>query len=725
MGVLFPWIAWAGVGLVAVPLVLHLIMRQKPRLLEFPALRFVQKRHEANRRRLRLRHLLLLLLRAAAILLLGLALARPILQPGATFSGVLGSQEGPVAAALVFDAAPRMEYRQDNQTRLEAAQKLGLWLLGQLPRESHVAVLDTRLGPGTFEIDLLAAEKRIERLESVANSQPLGRVVEEALRRLGQSDLARKELYVFTDLARSAWPGDSAARLRQRIADPQAGAPPGVRIYLIDVGVEGPADFALGELRLSGQVLSSQGSLRVETDLSRVGEPGERTVELYVLDNQGQQQKRSEASYALGPGESRRVDFRVDSLGVGTQQGFLRIVGQDGLAADDTRFFTVEVKPPWRILVAAPKPTGQYTLFFTQALAPTVLRKRGEAPFTCDVVDLAILAEQPLDPYAAVCLLDPTPLEPAVWKKLGGFAEEGHGLAICLGRNATPVDSLNAPEAQRLLPGRLLRQARAPEGDLYLAPRDYQHPILAAFRGSAGAIPWDASPVFRYWELDQPAEGVGVVLPFTDQRPALLERPLGDGRVLTMTTPVSDDPQREPWNLLPVSLQADQAWPYLILVNQMVFYLVGSSDQPLNYCAGQTAVLRFDTRNRHDVYQVFAPGELTFPLSADPKQRVLTVSATDRVGNYRVRAGGLVSGVDRGFSVNLAPEQTQLDRIADEELAEALGTSNYRLARTASEIERDISTARVGRELFSALILLVVAALALEHAVANRFYREC
>jgi hypothetical protein len=323
-----------------------------------------------------------------------------------------------------------------------------------------------------------------------------------------------------------------------------------------------------------------------------------------------------------------------------------------------------------------------------------------------------------------VCLLDPTPLDPATWKKLVEFVEEGHGAALFLGHNATPIDSFNAPDAQRLLPGKLLRQARAPEGDLYLAPRDYQHPILSAFRGSAGAIPWDASPVFRYWELDQPAEGVGVVLPFTDQRPALLERPLGDGRVLTMTTPVSDDPQHEPWNLLPVSLQADQAWPYLILVNQMMAYLVGSSDQPLNYFAGQTAVLKLDSPDQHDVYQVFAPGELTFPLSADPKRHVLMVSATDRVGNYRVRAGGLLSGVDRGFSVNLAPEQTQLDRLTDEELAEVLRPIDYRLARTAGEIERDINTARVGRELFPALILLVVAALALEHAVANRFYRE-
>jgi hypothetical protein len=724
--VLYPLIALAGVVLVALPIVLHLIMRQKPKLLEFPALRFVQKQHEANRRRLRLRHLLLLLLRAAAIALLGLALARPSIQPGAALSGVVGDQEAPVAAALVFDTAPRMEYRQDNQTRLEVAQQLGVWLLGQLPGESDVAVLDTRLGPGAFEIDRLAAEKRIERLETVTNSQPLSRVVEEALRRLEENELTRKEIYIFTDLARGAWAGDSAARLQERFAEM-----PGVRINLIDVGVEEPTNCALGELGLSGQILSNRGLLRLQTELSGIGEPGERTVELFLLDNQGKELNRGTESYTLGPGQSQRVEFRVDSLGVGTHQGFLRIVPQDALARDDERFFTVEVKPAWRLLVAAPEPSERYGLFLTQALAPTMLRKRGQSRFVCDVVDLEELAKRSLYDYAAVCLVDPMPLEPDAWKKLVEFVKEGNGVAIFLGRNANKgIDSCNALLAQQLLPGKLLRQARSPQGDLYLAPRDYQHPILSAFRGSSGAIPWEASPVFRYWELGRLAEGVDVVLPYTDGRPAILERPVDGGRVLTMTTPVSDLPDRNAWNLLPVSLQADQSWPFLLLVNQMMAYLVGSSDERLNYRAGQTAVLKLRAGDQHDIYHVFPPAdpkdpdELPFPQSADLKQHVLMVSSTQRPGNYRVRAGGLLSGVDRGFSVNLAPEQTQLGRISEEELAEFFGPDNYRIARTADEIERDLNTARVGYELFPWLILVVAVALALEHTVANRFYRE-
>ena len=97
----------AGIGAIAVPIVLHLIMRQKPKLLEFPALRFIQRRHDLNQRRLKLRHLLLLLLRAGAIAVLALALARPTIK----FSSRFGSQEAPVAAAVIFDAGPHMQYR--------------------------------------------------------------------------------------------------------------------------------------------------------------------------------------------------------------------------------------------------------------------------------------------------------------------------------------------------------------------------------------------------------------------------------------------------------------------------------------------------------------------------------------------------------------------------------------------------------------------------------------
>lgn len=700
----------AGTALIAVPIILHLVMRRRPTLLEFPALRFIQKRHDANQRKLQLRHLILLLLRAGAIALLALALARPSMK----LSIAAGNQEAPVAAALVFDAAPRMEYRHENKTRLEAARELGAWLLAQLPDESEIGVMDTRLGTRpAFQADRGAARERIARLETVANSQPLPVTIESAAKLLRQSHLERKELYIFTDLSRGAWPEQQFARLQQPLGELSD-----LSIYVIDVGVANPIDYGLSELRLSDQVLSSRSTLNVETSLSCLGPPEPRIVELHVLDAKGKPQKRSERTCDAAPGELRPIEFRVGGLESGTHQGFVRIVGQDGLAADDTRYFTVMVRPAWRLLVAAPKPARGYALFLTEALAPDLYRKRGQARFDCDICDLNELAKRPLGDYAAVCLLDPTPLQPATWKKLGDFAAEGHGVAIFLGRNATPIDSFNGPQAQDLLPGKLLRQARRPDGELHLAPRDDQHPILSAFRGRSGSVPWNSFPVFRYWEFEPLAPGASMIIPYSDGRTALVERTVGRGRVLTMTTPVSDRPTDNTWNMLP----AGEAWPFVILANQMASYLVGSSDRQLNYQAGQTAVLQLDAATQRPNFMLFAPDGQGVPRTADLVRHELAVAETDQVGNYRVQAGG-TTGVDLGFSVNYAADQTRLDRMNDEELGGVFGTMKYRLARTRQQIDRDISMGRVGRELFPPLIVLVALVLGLEMFVANRFYK--
>ena len=66
-----------GTLLIGVPIALHLLMRQKPKHLVFPAVQFIRKREESNRRTLRLRQWLLLLLRCLVITLAALALARP------------------------------------------------------------------------------------------------------------------------------------------------------------------------------------------------------------------------------------------------------------------------------------------------------------------------------------------------------------------------------------------------------------------------------------------------------------------------------------------------------------------------------------------------------------------------------------------------------------------------------------------------------------------------
>src|SRR5260221_13433064 len=72
-----------GLGAIAVPVLVHLIQRERKRVVEFPSLMFVQKIPYQSVRRRRIRHWFLLLMRAAAIALIVAAFARPFFQNGA------------------------------------------------------------------------------------------------------------------------------------------------------------------------------------------------------------------------------------------------------------------------------------------------------------------------------------------------------------------------------------------------------------------------------------------------------------------------------------------------------------------------------------------------------------------------------------------------------------------------------------------------------------------
>src|SRR5215470_996873 len=105
MSFVFP-VLLGGLVLVGIPILLHLIMQQKPKHLVFPAFRFLLERYRTNQRKLRLRHLLLLALRVLLIALLCLALARP-----RVLSERLNLHtDRPAAVVLVFDTSYSMEY---------------------------------------------------------------------------------------------------------------------------------------------------------------------------------------------------------------------------------------------------------------------------------------------------------------------------------------------------------------------------------------------------------------------------------------------------------------------------------------------------------------------------------------------------------------------------------------------------------------------------------------
>ena len=252
---------------------------------------------------------------------------------------------------------------------------------------------------------------------------------------------------------------------------------------MIDVGVDDARNTSLGDLRLNGQTLSRNTPLVIETDLACRGAGGEQSVEL-VMQEGDQEVQRSRQTVVLEPDSAQRLEFRLGALPPGVRQGAVRLLGEDSLTADNARYFTVAVEPPWRVLLARLAPAAEYTLFLSEAIAPYSQRVKGEAAFECETIAIDDLSRKSLDNYAAICLLDPTPLPASVWQQLNVHVGQGGGLGLFLGRNAGSATAFNEPAALELLPVPLLRLWKAG------AQTSIWRPKVWSIRCCASSVRW-------------------------------------------------------------------------------------------------------------------------------------------------------------------------------------------------------------------------------------------
>jgi hypothetical protein len=226
MSAVYP-IMLGGLGLLAIPILIHLIYRQKPRVLRFPAFRFLMKRSRTNLRKLQLRHLLLLVLRMLVLLLICLALVRP------KVSGDLVNlqTDRPVAAIFLFDTSYSMQYKTTgDRSRLDEARQQALQLLETLHPQSRIIVLDSAEQANPGAIEWLSCDKAEVQIKSLAlryDNHPVTRRLDDAYQLFGQLALATEDLIgprlprvlcVFSDRMEACWNSHQLPHL-QGLAD--------------------------------------------------------------------------------------------------------------------------------------------------------------------------------------------------------------------------------------------------------------------------------------------------------------------------------------------------------------------------------------------------------------------------------------------------------------------------------------------------------------------------
>jgi len=522
---------WWGALTAAVPVLLHLWQRRRPRQLAFSDLRFLEAGQARRARRVALRRWLLLLLRVLAILAIVAAAARPRL------AGMARTASGALSVVCVLDASASMQTQEDGGTRFAAAARACDELARALPAGSELQVVLAGPAPRTLLADWLPATLAVgPALAAMAPTDgacDLAAALREAVRWAGSARHTPVEIVLFSDLQRSAVLPDSAALGGAGRALATGGGP---RLLVRPVGRE-TANGGVRAVALPLRAVRAGEALRVVAEV-RV----EHSPEVCLLEVDGQ--RVAEAVAQGADGAVTRVEFPLTAPAAGRHRGRV-IKRSDRLPVDDERPFTLTVRERLDVLVVHGPDRGEPAgrggwRCLARALDPGPDDAAAPVPpalfLVRDVVDGTVGAGDLAD-TDVVCFVDPGPLGPLLAAGLRDWLESGGGALFLLG------DPTLAREwAEHLLPGLGLpgradwtvREAAAQERARVLTPA---HPLFAGLGDDALAtlqeVRWR-----RFFTLAEGDSGQ-VLLALAGGAPLLTERRLGAGRLGVLSADLS------------------------------------------------------------------------------------------------------------------------------------------------------------------------------------------
>src|SRR5689334_3904335 len=190
----------AGLVAIAVPVLIHLINRERKVVVEFPSLMFLQRIPYRSVRRQKIRHLLLLILRCLALALLIAAFARPFFQKRQTAIGANGARE----VVILLDNSSSMGYANRWDRARGEARKivsgLGATDHGTLIVFANNAVVasDPTGAPAAITASINAAKLSAEKTRFSPALKLASQII-------SASTLPRREVILISDYQKIGW----------------------------------------------------------------------------------------------------------------------------------------------------------------------------------------------------------------------------------------------------------------------------------------------------------------------------------------------------------------------------------------------------------------------------------------------------------------------------------------------------------------------------------------
>jgi hypothetical protein len=664
MGLFAPWFLAALAGL-ALPLYLHLLKRQTTKPKPVSSLMFFESRTQASTRHRRLRYYLLLSLRLLVLLLLILAFANPFINRDTT---TLASNR---LVLLVIDNSFSMRAG----TRLDDAKAAAMRTLsGKGAARAQVAAFGSQLRMMTQPIEdqgaLRAAVQAIQPGDGHGNFGELAR----AIRAMAEAVHTPIELHLFSDMQRS--------ELAATFADMTL--PANVTLLTHAVVTKAQPNWTVESVDAPGQVWGKDAKpVHVQAVIAGYGTPAaQRTVSLVVNG------KTTATKSVMVPANGKAtVEFPALEVPYGFSRCEIRIDAADGFPADDLRRFAVQRSDPQKALLVHNYGDNRSPLYVGAALSSAA-----QSAFILESISVNEAADRQPSNYAFIILSDLNTIPSLLENTLTGYVRGGGSLFIAAGtsagaRSTIPIFGAHIIETRDY--------SRVPDRYMAVGSFDSSYPAVAKAEG------WPGVKFFYALNVD-PGDS-RVIVRLGDQTPLLLEKRLGEGRVVLLTSGLENLTNDFP--LHPA---------FVPFIEQTARLLAGSERQ-----GGARPVDAYlELRNAKEKGQGV---EVTDPEGKRP----LTLSEAASAQSFQLTEAGyyqlrLADGRQNEVAVNPDPKESNLDVIPDDIVSLWQGKGGQS-SQQATSPSVPAAPRKTPQTLWWYVMLLVLGSAVAESVIASRY----
>jgi hypothetical protein len=681
MAFLNPFLLFGAVAL-AIPVLIHLVRREKSEIIPFSSLMFLLKVPKRSIRQQKIKNLLLMALRLLILALLVGAFARPYLTQPATPVANANSNRGVV---LLLDTSYSMRYG-NNFDRLKAEAQRRIDALGSGDRMAVVAFNEsaTLLTRPTSDKNTLKAA--VSTLEPSFEATRFYEAFSLADRVLADFSGDQRELVIISDFQRNGWNRSSRESVIATDVKTEA-----VNLAVKDwtnVGIDSVSvDPSTGFTRTyNGRVLARIHNYSKDKAVD---------VPVTVTLNDKEIARRN---VTVSANSTTLAEFTGFEMPLGFSKGAIRAATEDPLKVDNEFLFAIERREKLKLLVIDAGKARQ-SLYLRQAYTST-----SDLPYEVTTMIAQAVTPDEIAKHEVVIVNDVPRLPEGVREKMDEMRKTGQGQLIVLAENA----EMGWWNTYAKLPVKAVQRIFVPKDrgrpSVSITTYDQNHAIFKPFKTSTRAA-LNSAQFFAYMNLE-PKPDTPVLAKYEDGTPAIVESNKEDHGLLVFNSTLDS----RSWNDFPLTPS------FLPLFHEMVRYLSRYSESRGWYSLGEgipvTAGLEsveaavIDPQNKRQALGSLTSGQTRFFTPEMP-------------GFHEIRVGPDT----RMVAVNPPAFESNLDSMRPEDLLASVQRTQgeSQQAGLFGEDEKD-DYARRQSGWWYLLLIALLAGMA-EIYIANRTYR--